>query len=426
MLAHFCGLVDGRNDCEDDELKIEDFRAVVDDLEERFRDGRTRVDESVRRILRLKSRVFPDFGTATVDENEVADKVRTPLHLAAAADIARSAIVLLREAGAAVLDLESTQFFFGNNTPLANVDNASPVLVVSPVFRRPERLGRAIAAGHHTNVETIPLVYGWGEARRAMRSVWPDALTGSALEVRIREKAQGAAVIIFGVMEKEHGILLQNILGSTGDTPVFAVLGRQPNILPYEGVLYNENVTTLSAGSNNGPSMEAIADVLYGELDPKSYRYVSVSVDPDNWIDIETHPLAEVTNAPAPAPTRPPADDPTRPNTGVLYVLCFLSGLTGAFAAVSRGGRFPGGWWVDSTDQGRRPGWAPLLGTRAVCGLALYALVEAGVSWSAWDAVAPRGYLGAMLLGFVGGAVGHPLLGSLPMGMPLGAQRETE
>ena len=430
-LAHFCRLVEGRNGCIGDELKLEDFRTVFGALEERFRDDRTRVDESVRRILRLKLRVFPDFGATTIDENEVANKVRTPVQLAAAADIARSSIVLLREKGRAVPDLENTQDFSGENTPLASVDNASRILVVSPVFRRPERLGRAIAAGHHTNVETIPLVYGWGAAREEMRKVWPDALTGSALEEKIRERAQGAAVIVFGVVEREHGVLLQNILKSTGDTPVFAVLGRQPNILPYKEVMYKENVTTLSAGSNNGPAMEAIADVLYGELDPKSYRYVSVSVDPDNWIDIRRHPLEDVKNAderdPAPAPGPPPGPDdaPIRTDTGISYVLCFLAGLAGALAAVSRAGRFPHGWWVDSTDGDRRPGWVPLLGTRAVCGLVLHALVEAGASWPALDAVVPDGYVGAMVIGFLGGAVGHPFLSSLPMGMPLGGRRET-
>ena len=429
-LAHFCRLVDERTHCIGDELKLEDFRTVFGALEERFRDDRTRVDESVRRILRLKSKIFPDFEATTVDENEVADRVRTPVHLAAAADIARSAIVLLREKGLAVPNLDDTQYFSGDNTPLANVDNASRILVVSPVFRRPERLGQAIAAGHHTNVETIPLVYGWGAARGAMRRVWPGALVGNALEDRIRERARGAAVIVFGVMEREHGVLLRSILESTGDTPVFAVLGRQPNILPYE-VLYNENVTTLSAGSNNGPSMEAIADVLYGELDPKSYRYVSVSVDPDNWIDIGRHPLEDVRNAdervPAPVPDPPPGpdDDPIRTDTGVSYAFCFLAGLVGALAAVSGAGRFPHGWWVDSKEGDRRPGWVPLLGTRAVCGLVLYALVEAGAGWPALDAVAPDGYVGAMLFGFLGGAAGHPLLSSLPMGMPLGGRRET-
>lgn len=427
VLAHFCSPARERADnCPGGETTVDEVRNIVDQMQEQF-DGDTRdLDESVRRILRLKSRIFPDFNARTVDAAVVADKVRTSESLSTAAKIASEAVVLLRENGEAVESLEDTRYFSGENGPLTGVDTGARVLVASPVFTPPELLGSAIKTRSHIETETIPLVYGWRNQHAERKKAWPDAITEvDALKERLRDRARGAAAIIFGVMDREHAALLEDMLNHTGDTPVFVFLGRQPNILPYP-VLYDENVTTLSVGSNKPPSTSAIVSVLYGDVKPKTFQYVSVSVDPAIWINIAEHPLVEVINPRYPDPD--PGPNPIdwilafiRSNTLLLlYLVCYLAGVVGACTAVVGGGHVPSGLWVDRTGVERQAGWLPILVTRAICGPVLYLMADAGVSlWPGDIDLALNSYSAAMLFGFAGGTTGHAVLNAVPLFRPV-------
>ena len=427
VLAHFCSPARERADnCREGETTADEVGNIVDQMETQFGNDTRDLDESVRRILRLKSRIFPDFNSRTVDAANVADRVRTNANLDTAAEIAREAVVLLRENGEAVQSLEDTRYFSGENGPLTGVDTGERVLVASPVFTPPELLGSTIKTRYHVDTETIPLVYGWRNQHAERETAWPDAITGvDALKERLRDRAKGAAAIIFGVMDREHAELLEDMLNYTEDTPVFVFLGRQPNILPYP-VLYDESVTTLSVGSNKPPSTSAIVSVLYGDVKPKTSQYVSVSVDPAVWIDIAEHPLVEVSNAryPDPDPGPNPIDRILAfiGSNGLLflYLVCYLAGVVGACTAVVGGTRVPSGLWVDRKGVERQAGWLPILVTRAICGPVLYLMAHAGVGlWPGDIDLALNSYSAAMLFGFAGGTTGHAVVNAVPLCRPV-------
>ena len=427
-LAHLC--LPGREEMEacaaEGEVTLSQLRDIWNAVKERFRTNIEALDRSVLRLLALKRSIYPEFSSARsiVNVESAVQLVRTPEHRAIAKDVAESAIVLLREGGKAVSDVANTRYFSGSNTPLGDVNAGDKIVVVSPVFTKLELLGSGIRGGHHSNVETIPLLYGWGKAvtSRDRDRVWPDAVTDTeTLITNITDSAKNAEAIVFGVIERQHGEILDRVLVEVGsNTPVFVILGRQPGVLP-PSILYRRNVTTLSAGSNSAPSMRAVVDVLYGTKRPKTADYVSVSVDPGNWIDIATHPLAPVVRSSWPENVRVPSGGNglgrvvRRYWSGLMFVVSYFAGVMGAVTVVMGRQPLPRGWLFDRRGEDRQAGWVLIVGTRATFGIVAYAL--AGWEVMPWfNGAADGNTIGASVLwGFIGGTVGHALLSWVPV-----------
>ena len=423
VLAHTC--LPGREmqgACLTGEVTVSQLRDIWNAAKARFAARAEEIDRSVLRILALKRRIYSEFRrrSSIVNVEKAVEVVRSPEHRAIAKEIAESAIVLLREDGKAVSELANTRYFSGANSPLGGVNAGHKILVVSPVFTRPELLGSGIRGGHHSNVETILLLSGWRTTPpRIWSRVWPSGEADpDVLVTMIAEAAQDAEALLFGVVERQHSKVLESVLAeASGNTPVFVILGRQPGVLP-RSILYRPNVTTILAGSNSAPSIEAVVDVLYGATRPKTSDYVSVSVDPGNWIDIATHSLAEVVNR-----DWPNKEDGLREDrlglvieeywAGFMFLVSYLAGILGALAAVMGRQPLPRGWLFDRKGEERQAGWVAILCTRAAFGVVTYTLAV----WEAvpWHGATEVDTIGAAILwGFVGGTVGHALLSWVP------------
>ena len=263
------------------------FPELFDRLVNEFRQNPDRIDESVRRILALKMRIHADLDARKWKTNpeDLGRAVRTPQHVAQAKCIAQASVVLLSEKGRLVSDLETTQYFSGENYPLQQFDPSERLLVVSPVFSPPDVLLEAITDRNiHNNVDSVRLLYGWRDIetnRTLVRNLWDQMLLANWREYvpRIMAEVGDANAIIFGVTWPDHArILKEVVLQLEGrEKPIFVLCFRQPDILPRE-VLEHENVSVISVGSGLDLSMQAAVDALYGDIKPKTSEYITVSV----------------------------------------------------------------------------------------------------------------------------------------------------
>lgn len=241
------------------------LRRILARLRAEHRHDARRIDEAVRRVLLLKLRtgrgLDPRRWTPATDAGALEASVATRAHRQVAARIAEAAIVAV-----------SGPQHPGGLPAILGPPERGGLLVVSPVFRVDDLTPR-LAARLAVPVRAIPLRYG-PAARQDV---------AGAAETIAGEAARSAAVL-FGVVTRDHGAVLERVAARVTDRPIVAVALRSPAHVP-ETLLDAPRVTVLATGSGVEPSLDALVRVLLGEIRPRPVAYLSVGIgrriDPD-------------------------------------------------------------------------------------------------------------------------------------------------
>lgn len=270
--------------------RLKKFKTIFSDLAHYYKDA-SQINESVRRLLLLKMRVNASLDATSwkVNPEGIDSLLRTQENRETAQKIADSSIVLLSEKGELVERLEDTEYFSGRNFPLRKFAD-STVLVVSPVFRPPDDLTTKMERRNSHKIKSVRLLYGYYTLpwkKEARDKLWNNELApfdSAEAAQEILDSAKGAKAIVFGVVRRVHAYILECVVDSIQNKPIFIIAAREPYFLP-EKALMAENTVSLISGCNLEPSIESVVKVLYGELKPKTCQYTSVSILEKKWID---------------------------------------------------------------------------------------------------------------------------------------------
>ena len=257
-------------------------RVYVDELPALVREGRiseAQIDDAVRRILLLKARLglFDDPYRGTTPERE-ASTLRARDHLAAARDMARRSVVLLRNEGN-LLPLSPALHSIAVIGPLA--DSGRDMLGAWAARGRGEEAVTLMSALRDRLGRTTALSYTAGCAVSG-------ECTGAQIAEAVEAARQADLAILAvgeGAFMSGEGASLANIdlpgrqldlvkaIHATGKPVVALVMGGRPMTINWLA----ENVPTVVyawlLGSEAGP---ALVDVLVGDYNPSGHLPISI------------------------------------------------------------------------------------------------------------------------------------------------------
>lgn len=240
---------------------VEDLKVVVNELKDYFRGNPEQLNESVRRVVRLKLRLNkelkPDLWK--VDPSRIHGLVRTDDNLEWARKISDESITLVND----YFDL-----FAGGRAPLQRMEADDAILAVVPVFKIDDFTPRIRGMGY-SRLETVHLEYG----------LWGKRTEEEEIRAKVDEivgRSSGVRMILFGMVNKRHARILREVKERVSK-PIVAVAFHEPNLLSPEIIL---TLTYLAAYSNLEPSNESVVKVLAGEVQPKPREFLPVSILP--------------------------------------------------------------------------------------------------------------------------------------------------
>ena len=427
---------------------VKEFTELLENLAKEYDkpEYADRINESVKRILLLKKRLYKEFDAkkVRVSTENLKEVLRKKESIDTAQRIADSSVVLVTEKGYTVDDISGTGF--KNSGPLAPVPGSDPILVISAVCYRPDLLFEELKKERkHQQIESIKLIYGYrNDERETVKKIWGEkeepflVLGGSTKEIiernrkiiekkahEIVEKVRKSKIdnknpIIFTVKEKAHVEVLKRVAEQLKDHQIIAVGLNVPYIVDDE-VLDKPNVTFLATGSGGAPSIRALVKVLYGKLPPKPVNHLSVSIE--GRFDIRDRDSRERT------PIIPIKQGNSQQPPGTFFpqwilfgVVCFFSSLVGAAAKIS--GQGIASWWVEKKGATLTLGFIPRIILTAPFGVLLYLLAVLGMQIpNEWPIIGPivssikklpaLELIGAVAAGIIGGFLGPSLLEDL-------------
>lgn len=307
-------------------LTVGEFDEIVEALRRHFDNsqGRRRLRLSVERIIRSKLAMTgvaleawqerpPAGGFNDSTYQEMLSEGDDVL-----GEITEESVVLISENGRIVNDLGQSSFFEGGRGPLSRgsfLDRDDRVLVVSPVFSPPEKLGEEIRSGwlDSSQVDVLPLVYGY-RTRRLMAgasTTWgvpverysyrdsvgvvhpvPDVIERRANE--IVEAARDVEVVIMGVVDVGQSVIAVSVAEKLRQTTkrFIVLMYREPYLLPPD--FYRHRHVTVLFLTASPPRLGA--DVLFGRVDPKPVTHLPVDIP--TLIRRRINPGAAITAAP--------------------------------------------------------------------------------------------------------------------------------
>lgn len=220
-----------------------------------------RIDESVQRILHLKSErgiVDDPF----VDPDAVDDVVGTPEHLQAAQDITDRSTTLVKNDGVLPLDGDSGDVLVtgtDGTDPTESAEDASVTVVddLSDALAERGLDSASLPTGPDPDQAAIDEVVAAAEDRD-----FAVVTTSNAFDV---ETNPGQAALVEALQ--------------AADTPVVAVAVNTP----YDVAQMTEVEAYVAAYSTTAPAVESLADVLFAEVDPSGTLPVTIpeADDPD-------------------------------------------------------------------------------------------------------------------------------------------------
>jgi beta-N-acetylhexosaminidase len=238
-----------------------DLEAIIHELRDYFKGNAEQLDQSVRRILRLKLRVNkrldPDLWK--VDPSRLREIIRTREKLDWGRKISDESITLVND---------YHDLFAGGRAPLERMSANEAILAVVPVFRVDDFTPRIRGRGY-SGLIPVQLRYGvWG--KRAME----DEIKAKADE--IVKMSSDVNLILFGMVNKIHARILRDVRERV-NKPIVAIAFHEPNLLSPQMI---HKLTYLAAYSNLEPSNESVVKVLAGEVRPKPRKFLPVSILP--------------------------------------------------------------------------------------------------------------------------------------------------
>jgi beta-N-acetylhexosaminidase len=458
------------------DLAFKDFTRLLTELKEEYQDPEKakRIDQSVRRILSLKMRIEKTLDPAKwmVEVGRLGTTLRKEDNLRLAQGIADDSIVLVTEKGDPAYQVSGTQFS-NHRGPLKTVPRGEKILVVSSVNYPPDLLYEELEGRKDHEIVNIRLISGYRneEERRDCRTIWGEEMPDWKDErviVRWKNKILRAIKeegirkenpIIFSLTsltEKDPLRLLKRVAEAAKDYQIIAVGLKEPNLMD-EQLLFQKNITFLSAASGVEPSIKAVVKALYGELNsdlPHPVDYVSVSVGGkgENIIaNRETNIGARIINGgrvgplPLPLPARWRLPNWFLVGAAVLLAVALafvgrkylvlvpkwcrigltliLASLVGALCGVGLSPEgIPAGWLYKKPDGSMALGFGPRVLLFSLWGVFLYimALLAAQILSKLWEKAAKilesvrsvpmYEYLAAVVMGMIGGLLGPSLV----------------
>jgi beta-glucosidase len=253
------------------------------------------VDEAVRHVLRLKLRLGL-FEQPYVDPAEADRIVGSPEHLATARRLAAQGMVLLKnEGGLLPLDRASvgTVAVIGPHADLAERGNYAgfPASTVTPLAAIRERLGSARVL----HAEGVRLLEGGGGFGRSVR-LTDDTTNQRLIEEAVATAAEADVVVL--ALGATSGMMREAWGGREGDNASLELRGMQNELVdairatgkPMVVLLFSGGPLAFGPIDEVAPTVlycwylgqetgNAVADVLFGEVDPSGRLPVSIPRD---------------------------------------------------------------------------------------------------------------------------------------------------
>jgi beta-N-acetylhexosaminidase len=244
------------------------LEAIIHELRDYFRGHAGQLNQSVRRVLRLKlrlnKRLDPDLWK--VDPSRLSEIMRTSEKLDWARKISDGSITLIND---------YHDLFAGDRAPLERISANDPILVVVPVFKVDEFTPRIRGRGY-SELIPVKLRYGvWG--KRAMEDE-----IGAKIDEIVR-MSSNVKLVLFGMVNKIHARILRDVRERV-DKPIVAIAFHEPNLVSPQMI---HRLTYLAAYSNLDPSNESVVKVLAGEVQPRPREFLPVSILP-GFFDVRT------------------------------------------------------------------------------------------------------------------------------------------
>lgn len=251
---------EGNNDFSFD---LGDLEAVIDELKDYFKRNPKQLDQSVRRVLRLKKRVSKkfEFRSWEVDPSMVEKTIRTPEKLEWARRISDASITLVDDA---------YELFKDSSWPLRKISPNEPMLAVIPKYRVDDFTPQIKKKGYN-GLRTVYVKYE--SQLRGQRE------REKEIKAKIQEivnKSFRVQLIIFGMVDKSHAEVLREVREKV-EKDIVAIAFHEPNLIDSQLI---RKITYLAAYSNLEPSNESVVRVLTGEVRPKETQYLPVSILP--------------------------------------------------------------------------------------------------------------------------------------------------
>ncbi|MEM9251091.1 MAG: glycoside hydrolase family 3 protein [Planctomycetota bacterium] len=304
------------------DFTIDDLQHCITDLVDNL--SEEQLNASLRRVLRLKSKIYPNLVAADAIPNRQAAlaTVRRSDHLEIAEHVANRSISIIDD---------SLHLFDGNSSPLERLDTSDDVLLAVPVFSKDDLTPLLM---RHFRVTTVELSYNPKKPFDAEAAF--DALVDSI-------ESDSPRLLIFGVTNRDHVDLLDRINRYLSDREraidTIVISFRVPYLFDERHL---EKMTILSAYSNLKVSNEAVARVLLGEASISSHQLpVSLPYRPFSDLlsiafpnDIESGPTPPSPPIVNPSPSPAPNPNP-RTALPLVGIVVFSVTLIGAIVAAS-------------------------------------------------------------------------------------------
>jgi hypothetical protein len=290
----------------------EEFAGVHAKIVEHFQSNPEELEmlrTHVRRVLRAKVEIcqLDDAEACTAKFDAVRFRAQVEKDRPIALEVARASAILITENGRAIDQLGDSKYFRAGKGPLNNgqaINETDRVVLISPVHYPPDGFVDAATRDWITKdrLQVIRVLYGfsyddrkwavdaWQQeppvySRRLKSGVteWDydaiDATVGTIVKA-----AASARVVVMGVMNTEHILILERVCEALRSTnkQLFVLLYKEPYFLP-RTVYEQENVSVLYLSPL--PTTSVAADLLFGRTQPKPAYDLSVPV-----VDIVNHP----------------------------------------------------------------------------------------------------------------------------------------
>jgi|GEM_PF-5100207 len=251
---------------------------VIRAMRDFFGKNPAKLNNSLRKVLAAKFKIYPDFKFSLPSDNEAVQVIRS--NAGKASQIVRESIVLIKD---------DEGFFANNGKPLdpAEAKNLK-IMVVAPsngIYSR-NLVDVLREKGYFVNPYYLPFKEKqWTETR--VNAELDDNKAGNIfnlIKTELKSHDERKTFILLAFSRPNEAVFVAGLLNKTQavysgkKTPptIFIALG-EPYLLPMED-LRGKRFTFIAASSRIPCSMEAILDVLEGKFKPKPLNYLTVSI----------------------------------------------------------------------------------------------------------------------------------------------------